>query len=273
MDAAVIAAVIGVVGTVGGSTISAIAGARQGRKAARSDAESLSQQTAKSFQAQLVERFGFKAEKIASHMTVLDVAGNASVSRRWRGIKVQEGHSVSHVSGEFWVTTPGGTISKLPELTGVDGYRKEVSFVPVSRSDNRCRYRVEIAGSLLPSDPPLDFDLEVQYEHCVLMSRKAVDEAYVNEAFKRDYVAFDVEVPIDSLELKIEFPPGTDVTTYPSVFYGWSEHPHSQELARSKSGFEPLPSGGRFVVREPLVGFRYLIYWTFPLTPKGVALA
>lgn len=77
-------------------------------------------------QAQINEKFGYKTNKISTHLVVLDVEGNARSTRRWRGVQVERGNTVSHIAGEFRCMSPGGKISGPPVLTGVSKYHKEV---------------------------------------------------------------------------------------------------------------------------------------------------
>ena len=100
-------------------------------------------------------------------------------------------------------------------------------------------------------------------KQAVLMTAEATEKAYGSAPFRHDYLAFDVELPVDELVLEVTFErPGFKV--YPNVFFGWSEHGHSAELHRTKGGFRPVQNGGLFVVQSPMVGFRYLVFWVCP---------
>ena len=218
------------------------------------------QETAKSLEEELIERYGFKAESITSQSETLNSEGDVRVTRGWKGIKVSPGVTLAYIPGHFWMGTPGASIKKGPTIIGA-AFPKAIRPV-ATRQGNNCDYRMEITGSLTSDDPPLDYGLQIEYEKAVLMSRQDVEAAYKDDDFKQDYHSFDVDIPTDRLELEVVFPQGISVTTFPGVFYGRSELVHEKEYNRVKHGFEATPRGGRFIIDGPLVGFRYFIYWT-----------
>lgn len=264
MSGEVTAAIITAVGTVAGAVVGALLGARRGRKAERLAIEKQSQASAKSLQEHLADRFGLTAASVTSHMVVTSSTGDATVRRCWRGIRAAEGHVVPYVSGKFFTATRGGRISTPPRLSNVDQYPKEVTLRLLQSTDSDCRYRIDVAGFLTDADPPLDFDVAIDYLRTVLMTKEEVQQAYANDVFKHDYFCFDVEWPLRTLELEVTFPTELAVTVFPTVFFGWSEFEHHAELQRAKDGFVRTPYGARLMVAEPLVGFRYALYWVFP---------
>lgn len=64
--------------------------------------------------------------------------------------------------------------------------------------------------------------------------------------------------------LEVIFPAGVAVTAYAGVFVARTENVYDKEFQRVKAGFKRTKQGGVFDINGPLVGFRYLIYWTLP---------
>lgn len=209
-------------------------------------------------------RFGWRAEKVSARMDVINEEGDSVVKRCWRNIKPSEGIQMSHLGGTFWVGTPGGKVSSPPKMSMPSYFPKDVRLNYVKENDKKYRYNVNITGDLTNNDPPLDYDVEADYTGNVLMSEREIKEAYKNDIFKYDYFVFDVNTPIDDISLEVTFPRSVEVDLYPGVFYGDSEVQNDQELQRVSDGFETTPTGARLTVANPLLGFRYFIYWTPP---------
>jgi hypothetical protein len=163
----------------------------------------------------------------------------------------------------FFTATQGAKIRTPVRLTNRERYSKQLTLRLLESTDTQCRYSLEIVGGLTSSDPPLDIDLEIQYQRTALMSNAAAQAAYANDVFKYEYFCFDVEFPVSELELEIAFATTVSVAIFPAVFFGWSEFSHDAELRRTHSGFTKTPNGARFIIKEPLVGFRYLLHWSF----------
>lgn len=229
-------------------------GNRSGKKKLQSQFELQAEANAKSFQDGLVDRFGWKAASCRSFMEVFNTEGDARCTRSWRGVQPNDGISISHMPGMFWTGTPGSSIRKYPEVEVVGEFPKHVSIVKSTEFAQECKYRVEIVGSLTHDDPLLDFDLTVEYEKTVLMTSAEVEKAYASDVFKNDYMAFDVEIPIDEIEIEVAFPPESGFKAFPCVFFGSSELVHNKELQRTSSGFHETGNGGVFVIKHPFVG-------------------
>lgn len=221
-------------------------------------------QNAKAFQEHLCERFGVKVDSIKCVMNVQNSEGDASVNREWRGIKPNPGISISHIPGYFWVGTPGGSIEKGPYLSVDPQFNKNVSLVETERTETRSKFRIEVVGGFDTGDTGLNFDVGVGYRKVVLMTSEEVSSAYRNDDFPLDYFSFDVEWPLDQLDLEVTFPENSGFKIYPGVFFGWTELMHKQELKRTQTGFTKTARGGRYTVPHPLVGLRYVLYWSPP---------
>lgn len=232
--------------------------------------EEIATQSAKSLRSDEAEsRFGWKAETVSSRMRIINEEGDSVVRRCWRNITPSEGVEISHLGGTFWVGTPGGVISSPPELNMPNNFPKNVELNYVRENDQRYRYNVEILGSLTEHDPPLDYDVVVEYEGNVLMDENEIKEAYKDDIFKYDYFVFDVHTPVDELVLEVNFPRTVETNLYPGVFFGDSEIQNDQELQRIRGGFETNSTRARLTVDNPLLGFRYFIYWTPPSIPRS----
>ena len=93
------------------------------------------------------------------------------------------------------------------------------------------------------------------------MTKEEAAETYAKDLFKKEYHSFDVRFTIDELEIETEFPEGYNVRAFPGVFLRGSETWHDLELQRIKEGIEATSRGARLKIREPRIGYRYLIFW------------
>ncbi len=260
MDSIIAAIITGVA-----AVLAALVGARWGSNRTYKNLALAAEETNKSIQEQSLQSFGWKARGATSRLEVVDSAGDSKVNRTWKSIQPNDGFRLTHIPGRYWLGTPGAKVLREPKLYGTENYPKEVSLVTtVSPAGKQGAYRVEIANSLTEDDPPLDFGIEIRYERGVLMNKAEVEKAYAGEVFKRDYHAFDLDFLVDRLTIEVVFPQGLRVRAYPAVFFGRSELANDRELQRVKAGFDSTSRGGRFVIDQPIIGLRYLIYWSPP---------
>ncbi|MFY9553327.1 MAG: TIR domain-containing protein [Blastocatellia bacterium] len=221
-------------------------------------------QYAKSFKAALLDRYGFKAASSTALVEILDLDGTSRFSRSWQGIKVTSGITVAHIPGEVATSSPESKFIKKPELVKSSKPGRRLTLIPRTTTSNKCEFYVRIAGALKKGDPKLSYQYESTLTKGFLMSRKEVLEAYKDSAFRNEYFAAQSEIPSDKLIVEIIFPRGYKVRLSPGVFMGRSEFLHDSELQRVISGFRETRRGARFEVKEPLIGFSYLIYWLPP---------
>jgi hypothetical protein len=211
------------------------------------------------------ENFGFSAEAIHSKAEVLNLDGDVKVTRGCKGIKLKPGFMMAHIPAvKVFVSTPGGSIKNGPNLITHKEFPKDISLVTSRKTATECIYQIQIPTILTSNEPPLDYEVETEFSKAVLMSRDAVDKAYTNDLFKRDYFSVDAEFPMDDVEIEITFPEGLAVTTFGTVFLLHSETLEDSEFQRVKKGFERTNRGARFEIHRPTVGFRYAIYWSMP---------
>jgi transcriptional regulator with XRE-family HTH domain len=206
---------------------------------------------------------GWKAAKIESCFEIVDLKGNAIARRVFRGIQPEPGIILNHIPGQIVMLTPGSRIVSGPKLADLSAQAKGLDLVVKRHGDAIQSYRVLVANGLASDDPPLSFSIETRFERAVLMTTEEVRDAYASDEFQWDYFSYDVVVPTDLLTLEVSFPRETTVELFPNVFFAWSELVCHPELRRTRNGFDVTPNRARFVVRNPRIGFRYLIYWTF----------
>lgn len=262
-DEVVVALITGFFGLLG-TVIAAWMGKRKGQASAKTKYEEEIAESTESLQDQFLERFGWKAERVVSRGEMTNTNGDLVLQRSWFGVRPGPGMTITYVPGRFWTTTPGSDMNQLPNLTGVDAYPKGVTLVQSDVSKTSCKYRVEIDGGLTAEDPPLDFHVDIGFRRSILMSQASVTKAYAHDPFKKDYHAFDVEIPVDHLTLEIIFPKDLGFKVFPIVFFWNSELTNDRELQRVKGGFRRTEQGGLWEVERPYLGFRYALYWIAP---------
>ena len=187
--------------------------------------------------------------------------GDSQVTRGWHSIKMRKGAVMADIPGRLWVDTPGAKIQALPRLINHSEFDKKISLSIRKSTDTECDYALEITGYLTGDDPPLDYEIEAAYTANVLTTKNAVEAAYASSTFKSDYHSFDVEYPVETLELEVTFPKDCPIKAYGTVFHGRTENINVEEFNRVKDGFMRNNRGGRFTIKNPGIGFRYLIYW------------
>lgn len=261
--------VIGAVATVLGGFLSGVpawfTGRRVGARAegarVREGLEAQVEHGAKTVKGELADRFGWKASRVIVAGKVRE-NGDLVVQRCWRGVTPMTGNTIKHIGGKFWIGTPGGSIVAEPRLNVHPGFPKHVELKIESFNTTQCHYRVDVVGSLTEEDPKLDFDIEVTYKRGSLMTRQEAEEAYQSHLFKHDYLAFDIEAPVDDMDLEVEFPSEVPVSLHPFAFFGWSEIENQRELRKISGGFNTDGHRAKLTVGDPLIGLRYAIYWS-----------
>lgn len=209
-------------------------------------------------------KYGLRARRAISSWQITDQEGTLHRTQRVEGLKVDDGVSLAYVQGHTELWTPGSTVQEQPHLSETSEFPKTISFVLDQSEIAHLRWRLVVAGSLTQHDPPLDYTIRGAYHRGVLMSNEAVARAYASDEFNNDYFAWDAEVPVETVELAVNFPISVFVKCFPGVFWGQSEwFFHDLELSRVRDGFSKSDHGGRFVIEKPTIGFRYFIYWTF----------
>ena len=240
-----------------------LGGKKQGERKVRAKLESQAEINSSSLHDQMIDFFGLKIGHLKSAMKISDT-GDCVVTRSFREVEIVQGSSISHIPGKFETLTPGARIISGPEVSIVNGFSKLVDAKITRRTDQRCEFVIDIAGDLDSGDDGLNFDIAIEYSGNVLMDMGSVRSAYANDIFKWDYLFFDVQLPVDNLEIDVSFPEAKKFEMYSIVFFGSSEHIHHNESRRVARGFEATSGRARLMVDKPRIGFRYAVYWKPP---------
>lgn len=214
--------------------------------------------------------YAYKARCARAKSVIEDFEGTVHMIREWHGVGVlAEDMTLNSIPCEAWASAPA-TIEKEPELCQwleTTGFHKHISLVPEQSGDQFRKFRIEIEGGLHKADGVIDYGFQYTWSKAACMTKEEAAEAYANDTFKKEYHCFDVRFPLGELEMEVEFPEGYDVKAYPGVFLGGSETWDDLELQRIKGGIQPTKRGASLKITDPLIGYRYLIFWV-PLSRK-----
>ena len=233
------------------------------RRAAQRDNERRIQEASRDLLQEARQSYGWSAQGCTSSLSILNEQGDTSVIRALHGIRSRR--EVANIPGRFLLATPGGRIAEEgPRFIGPAVFPKAVTWSHEIQNRNGAQeieYTVTITNSLTSRDPPLNYQIEVDYERGVLMNLQAVRDAYAQDAFKWDYHSVRVAFPVDQLTLEVEFAEDFGFETFASVFYGHETY-HDLEFQRVHVGFRRnSPTKSTFKIEQPILGFEYLIYW------------
>lgn len=268
MDPIIISAIIITIGSLVGTFVLARLRSQE-KKKANMILEVLPK-TLEQIREEAMKRGGYAYEaqyaKYTAVITGLD--GNASITKEYRGVSItEEGMTLSEIPEEVWVGKPG-TIACNPELVSKlkkPDFHKQIDLIPEQNDERFCKFRIEIEGGLTKADGEINYGYSYKIYKAVCMSKEEAEEAYKEDKFKKEYVCFDVRFPIKELEVEVAFPEGYDVKTYTGVFLGGSETWNDFELQKIRDCIKATPRGACLNVKNPVLGFRYLIFWT-PIT-------
>lgn len=232
--------------------------------------EELAQSAAKAVQNSMLERFGFKVTSASFFADIIDMDGTSKMEWKWNGVRItRQSARLFHIPGMVWYSTPRAKITEYPVLTKKI-FSRDVKLAHLTRTDKECQFQIEISGGLAYEDPELSYEYRAEAFASFLMSREEVEATF--EPFKKEFFSIDVVTPLDRVDLEVTFPEGFLVDTYPGVFMGTVLSDglmHGEELRRIEDGFIKTSRGAKFTIAEPLIGFRYLIYWV-PLSQRVV---
>lgn len=232
--------------------------------------------TLESLKEEAVKRYGFAYEvKYAKSKGIIEnLEGRVRIIREYRGLGViEEGMVLPDIVEEAWVSAPGKIDCKPKLISQVEksDFHKQISLVVEDHSERNCKFRVEIEGGLTKEDGDINYGYEYTHSKGVCMTEEEAEEAYAKDNFKKEYICFDVRFPINKLELEVEFVEGYNVKVYPGVFLGGSETWNDLELQRIKEGIERTSRGACLKIDNPVLGFRYLLFWV-PLARSEVEI-
>lgn len=269
MDPVIIGALIGAAGAI----VAAVLGVWAKSKAKKAtemskkadEVERQVEGVSKGLQEESLKRYGFRVNSVLSKAEITDLQGTTKLTRSVREVQITRPDvMLADIPGMVWVDHPEGKINQFPELVTPTHFPKAVSLEKERCEEKRCEFKVKVTGGLTQGDPPLDYEFQTVYSKGVCMTKEEMDEAYKGDIFKMEYHCYDVDIPMNVLELEVVFPPGYAVEAYAGVLFGKTEYMHNFELQRVQSGFRRELRGAHFRVQDPLLGFRYLIYWVPP---------
>jgi TIR domain len=222
------------------------------------------QEHAKMLNKRLLNRYGLKTANTSVGVEILNAQGDGRFWRNYQGIKVTSNITISSINGDISADTPGSKFIKYPELIKPVKSKRRLTLTRIVSKPNRCDFAVKIQGALKKNDPLLSYGYESTISKAFCMTEEEVERAYKNEPFKYEYFVAEPEVPTSKMVIEVKFPDGFNVEPYPGVFFERFGSLHELELQRTQSGFHKTRRRARFVIKEPLIGFNYLIYWLPP---------
>jgi hypothetical protein len=262
MDPLVTAALISLVGSALiaiGAVIAAIIQVRKRREAERAGQEKAG--TLKGAAAYTVERIEYSAS--------FDETGSGVIERKWFGIKTTQNIQDLELPYTSRVDSPKATIDSwtAEELPG------SVATAQFVRDDEASSSKVLIgkiiiAGFLKPTSGSVGYCMQQRNSFTYLMTREEVKEAYKNDGWHSEYVAYAVRVPgVKQLTLIVTFPPSHHgLTPRPTgvVLQQDKEAPEAEQTARFVDEVTFTGTTATLVIPEPKIGLRYGITWESP---------
>ena len=215
-------------------------------------------------------KYGFMAKGLRVKVQLLDLEPNCVITRDWIQLSVSPQTSIAAIPGFFNISP--GEFTTEPRLISKNDFPKALALRTVQIGPGRCDYAVDIAGMLTPNDKPLDCSIQISHRGGHLMTREEVEQAYPSGTFRNEYHRCFVEIPLDELEMEIEFPEGYGAECFPGVFVGRSETMDDSELHRIKECFQRTGRGAMIRVDGPLLGYSYAIYWISPTKATVAAM-
>ncbi|MGD9115753.1 MAG: hypothetical protein PVJ61_01020 [Dehalococcoidia bacterium] len=261
MDPAIIAAIIEGVAIIAGGIFVAILNNRKNQQVHRAES------AARAIHDLIRDRWGF-TEKIAkTKVTIKNPDGLTYIRAERRGAKAQN-VQLLHIPGKVSTDHPQGTIVQEPRIISKSPSNPrdiELHVRDVGKTRQTCEFSIDImGGGLSPNEGEIDYEYEIAFSKMFSMTREELEELSKEKIFKAEYYFHDVTFPTDTIEAEIEFPEGYQVETYFAVFAGATEFINAVELKDKKNCFTRTQRGGYFKIENPLVGFRYVIYWMPP---------
>lgn len=215
----------------------------------------------------LRDKFGYKIAWQKATFEIEDLEGNCTLVTEKHDIEVVGGQTIPHFPNLTQTGSPGKVTPV--ELIKLPGSPKDISMHVVEQQENFCRFHVEVAGGgLTKRDGPLSYRYRTRVSKGFCMTKEEAAEAYKNALFKNEHAGPLVVEPIDELVLEMRFPAGYNVTLYPGAFISDREYFHDEEVSRIKDGLTRTERGGSLKIKNPLLGFHYVLYWTPPSTAE-----
>lgn len=215
----------------------------------------------KSLSATLPEdQCGLKIGHIRKFVEVkMDGSSNSTTERKKIKAITQ---TILHFLHSYSSSIPGAHVSDPELLTELSS--PKVKPERIKKTDGECRFFMTVMGGQSPEDEELNYGFAYAISKSFYMTQEELEAA--NESVKYEYSSYLITVPTEFLELEVQFPPKYSPTCYLGTYVGDTEFINNSELQRLQRSQKEkclirLPRGAKIQVRNPLLGFRYAIYW------------
>lgn len=255
------AALIGVVGLLIAAIISIRWGVSQKARAMEIEAR------AESFSERVARRFVYRAGCISLVDRIEDLDGSTTTMTKWEDLQIsQQNITVGYIPGEAFYDTPGCKIREYPTLTK-RSFVRELTLNVYERKENGYRFNLQILGSLNTNER-LSYEIESKLDRAFLMTKEDV-EAHAPKDFKKEALSFYISTLVEELEIEVSFPKDYSIEAYFGATMAdvLSESlMDTSELNRIQKNnwFGKGANWAKLTVKEPKMGFTYLIYWIPP---------
>ena len=200
--------------------------------------------------------FGYIAGRARMISVIHDLGGQTTVTRELLGLKPNEGFQISSLSSEL---SGSGTVKDNPTL--VTQPRNMSAFESGGKGTHTGTFKLTFEPPLKPADPPVAFAVAATFDGLHKMTRAEVKRAYQKDLFRNESSSLEVTVPVDHVELSVQFPAGFEADVFPAAFYAKTEVIAYEELARVRKGFKYEGGKAELAVEKPVLTYVYAIGW------------
>lgn len=209
------------------------------------------------------DRYGVVAEELCMKVEIFDLNGTTKITRSWSSLKIILDFPIPYLPGKLNTDKPGHITlpARLTSYNFTDS-NKDVQLRDVETDGNTSKFKFEIVGGFYKDDGDLDYTYESEATQMFRMSKEEMEVAYGNSLFPYELMSLTPDIVVNELRIEIIYPSDFVVTPHPGVFYGQTEIMHNQELRKVKFGFNNQRAS--YIVKEPLIGLTYFVFWTPP---------
>lgn len=202
--------------------------------------------------------FAYRAGLVRSTATIRNLQGDCLISRHMRGVSANPNFTMTVLRGSV---STSGAISGSPRLVEVAGLAPErVGFTGTTK-ENAGWFEFSFSPALTPADPPFQFTIDSDFTAGFLMMRAAVVQKYQNDAFNEEYYGVRVDIPVDAVEIEVQFPERFDAEVSAAALRGSTEIKVAEETARVAKQLVRKGSVATLRVEEPVLSYLYVIHW------------
>lgn len=203
----------------------------------------------------------------------LDAQGCGEMTRECDGIIAPQNVDVLRIPFKAWVQQ-GDLEERQPRITPLATSAVDPEWQLRKDAGSSVEGWIWFRDLRTHSGETLGFRAIQKMGQAFCASKEELDAAYTDSDFKREYFASTAVVPVDELEIQVEFPANFDQVqkkASPAVFYGSSEELYWGELDRIKESKSFTTSKGVATLRilKPVRGHQYAVAWEPP--PKAAS--